>query len=364
MELHESSFNTTSSNSQSYNVTKKAFGLFLGSLLLVALITHARQSDWNTVIIMGALIVLALFISFIQEKHARELPELAKKMGNLSCTIMRDGKHMIVGAAALRIGDSIYANPDAQNTESLGFVVEHDQSLHSAYTINNSMRYFSYSWDDYALEQVRFSMRKATQGMNYFFTCVYAQIGIIMSSLLFGLPELFTLYQLFVLSGVTLIFLQILLSTAFSYPIPLHAKKMFIIHGGITLSLYEIVCDALLVMSAVLLIFCANYKDDLAYARTMALMTFMLLQLYHAWHYRAMIIAFQQKNGIRPLFLMMAATGILVCLGAALLYTPFEPTIFKTVSLGLNDWRIIFMIVLPIIILEKIRKCVVSKFWK
>lgn len=315
MELHESSSNHNHTIAHSYDVAKNALRLFFCMWFVALGMAYAQHADLGSVMTIGVIIALVLCMSIIQEKNAYAL----------LATIQEKESHNLADQADWQVVD---------------------------YAPSNTVRSSFYSWTDYVIEQTRFTMRKAEQSMRYLFSYVCAQISIMIGAVLLGLPELFTVSHLILLTGITIIFLQPILGTRFVYPLPSHSKRLFIMQSGMSISMFSIVYNAIPMVLSALLIFYANYKDDLAYACTMALVTWIVFQAYHAWNCRRAMIAFHdtRKTATLTAFIGIVAMAIMMCI--ATLYTACAHGLLRTVPLGFADWKIIFSVVIPMLIIE------------
>ena len=112
-----------------------------------------------------------------------------------------------------------------------------------------------------------------------------------------------------------------------------------------------------------LVIFLLYYQTNLAYARTMTLITMAMYQWFNAWNCRSTtrslfsIGLFSNKG----LIIVMA---LVLALQSAIVYVPFMRYIFKTIPLSAHDWIIVIAISAPIIIIEEIRKIIARRWYK
>jgi P-type Ca2+ transporter type 2C len=111
-----------------------------------------------------------------------------------------------------------------------------------------------------------------------------------------------------------------------------------------------------------LIIFLIYYQTDLAYARTMTLITMAMYQWFNAWNCRS------ETRSLFSLGLftnkwLIAVMALVLALQSAIVYLPFMRHIFKTVPLTLHDWLIVIAATAPIIILEEIRKAIASRYY-
>jgi Ca2+-transporting ATPase len=111
-----------------------------------------------------------------------------------------------------------------------------------------------------------------------------------------------------------------------------------------------------------LALFLIYYKTDLAYARTMTLITMAMYQWFNAWNCRSATrslfsIGFFSNKGL------IAVMALVLALQSAIVYVPFMRYIFKTVPLSGHDWIIIIAMTAPIIIMEEIRKAIARRWY-
>lgn len=102
-------------------------------------------------------------------------------------------------------------------------------------------------------------------------------------------------------------------------------------------------------------IFMHYYRIDIAFARTMALMSMAMFQWFNAWNCRS------EKQSIFALGVfsnpwLIAATIFVLLLQFSIIYVPVLQAIFKTVPLSIYDWIIICSVSSSIILCEELRK--------
>lgn len=107
-------------------------------------------------------------------------------------------------------------------------------------------------------------------------------------------------------------------------------------------------------------IFLMTYTTDIAYARTMTLITMAMFQWFNAWNCRSNKQSLFSIGLLTNKWLLMATSFVFI-LQIGVVYAPFLQKIFKTVPLTLIDWIIIMSISLPIILIEEIRKHIVRR---
>jgi Ca2+-transporting ATPase len=102
-------------------------------------------------------------------------------------------------------------------------------------------------------------------------------------------------------------------------------------------------------------IFMHYYRINIAFARTMALMSMAMFQWFNAWNCRS------EKQSIFALGILsnpwlIAATIFVLLLQLSIIYVPGLQAIFKTVPLSIHDWIIICSVSSSIILCEELRK--------
>jgi len=110
-----------------------------------------------------------------------------------------------------------------------------------------------------------------------------------------------------------------------------------------------------------LIIFLTYYKTDLAYARTMTLITMAMYQWFNAWNCRSTTKSLFSL-GLFTNKVLIAVMALVLALQSAIVYVPFMRHIFKTVPLTMHDWIIIITITSPMIIIEEIRKFIANRW--
>lgn len=104
-----------------------------------------------------------------------------------------------------------------------------------------------------------------------------------------------------------------------------------------------------------LAVFMHYYHDNIAHARTMALMTMAMFQWFNAWNCRS------ERQSIVALGLfsnpwLIAGTLFVLFLQLIIVYVPCMQTIFKTIPLSLHDWVVICAVSSSIVLFEELRK--------
>lgn len=213
-----------------------------------------------------------------------------------------------------------------------------------------------------AIEQGRHIFYTLRRVVLYFFATNLAEILIVLFALSLKLPVPITAAQILWLNLVTDGFLDVALSMEPEEKNLLDkkwlARKMRLVDGSL---LAKTLFMAVPMAVGSLLVFCANYTIDLAYARTMTLLTMAMYQWFNAWNCRSEQLSIMQSGLFSNRWLLLATTFVLL-LQIMLIYAPFMHAIFKTEPLTWHDWRIVLGITFPIIILEEVRKFVIRKW--
>lgn len=102
------------------------------------------------------------------------------------------------------------------------------------------------------------------------------------------------------------------------------------------------------------------HDDNLAYARTMTLVTMAMFQWFNAWNCRSERLSLFQL-GLFTNFWLIVATIFVFSLQIALVYLPVLQNIFNTVPISFFDWIIIIVLSSSVLIFEELRKLLVRK---
>jgi len=218
-----------------------------------------------------------------------------------------------------------------------------------------------------AIEQGRHIFYTLRRVILYFFATNMGEILIILFALILSIfysnfPLPITAAQILWLNFVTDGFLDVALSTE-----PMEKdilskqwlkKKLRLIDKDI---LFKMIYMAIPMAIGSLWVFARYYRTNLAYARTMTLITMAMFQWFNAWNCRSEQHSIFHLGWCSNRWLV-GATLFVLMLQFAVVELPIMQHIFKTVPLLLSDWLLVFFISSSIIILEEIRKKVV-KVW-
>ncbi len=201
----------------------------------------------------------------------------------------------------------------------------------------------------------------------YFFSTNMAEILIILCALLLSiyyprLPLPITAAQILWLNFVTDGFLDVALSTEPIEPDILANRrlkqKLRLIDGGM---LFKMVYMAVPMAIGSMWVFMNYYKDGLALARTMTLITMAMFQWFNAWNCRS-----EERSIFRVGWFsnrwLIGATIFVLLLQFAVVNVPFMRALFKTVPLSVSDWAIAIGVSSSIIFIEELRKAIVRKW--
>lgn len=106
-----------------------------------------------------------------------------------------------------------------------------------------------------------------------------------------------------------------------------------------------------------LILFKGYFETDLTKAWTISLTTLAVFQWFNAWNCRSGHESIFTLNPFGNKFLL-AATGLVISLHLAVIYTPFLQTVMRTAPLLLSEWLIIISLALSVVLIEEIRKMV------
>ena len=221
----------------------------------------------------------------------------------------------------------------------------------------------------HAIEQGRHIFYTLKRIILYFFSTNMGEILIILFALLMSLftgtdlPLPITAVQILWLNLVTDGFLDVGLSMEPKESGLLNhlwlEKKEQLIDGALLLKMLFM---AIPMGIGSLIIFLTYYHHNLAYARTMTLITMAMYQWFNAWNCRSTTQSLL-SIGLFSNRWLIAIMILVVSLQSAIVYVPFMRYIFKTTPLILNDWIIIIALTAPIIILEEIRKAIARRWY-
>jgi P-type Ca2+ transporter type 2C len=220
-----------------------------------------------------------------------------------------------------------------------------------------------------AIEQGRHIFYTLKRIILYFFSTNMGEILIVLFAFLVSLfskidlPLPITAVQILWLNLVTDGFLDVGLAMEPKEPALLQQswleKKQRLIDGALLL---KTLFMAIPMGIGSLIIFLVYYKTDLAYARTMTLITMAMYQWFNAWNCRSATRSLFSIGLWTNTWLIVVMIFVAV-LQSVIVYVPFMRYIFKTVPLSGYDWIIIIITTAPIIIMEEIRKMVAYRWY-
>ncbi|MCX5924889.1 MAG: HAD-IC family P-type ATPase [Candidatus Dependentiae bacterium] len=109
-------------------------------------------------------------------------------------------------------------------------------------------------------------------------------------------------------------------------------------------------------------IFTFYYKENIAYAQTMTLVTMCMFQWFNAWNCRSETKSIVSV-GIFSNRWLVGATIVVLLFLCALLYVPVMQKLFKTVPLVAIDWGIAILVSFSVVVLEEGRK-MLMRSWR
>jgi Ca2+-transporting ATPase len=214
----------------------------------------------------------------------------------------------------------------------------------------------------YAIEQGRHIFYTLKRVILYFFATNLGEVFVVLGALILSLPAPILPAQILWLNLVTDGFLDIALSMepeehdTLSYNWSASCKQL--LTGQMFI---KILYMASLMGLGSLIIFYLNYQQDLAYARTMTLLTMAMFQWFNAWNCRSDYKSVFTLGVFSNRWLLLA-TSVVLGLQVAVVYMPVLQKIFKTVPISGLDWLIVFCISITVFIAEECRKLFVNKF--
>ena len=222
----------------------------------------------------------------------------------------------------------------------------------------------------HAIEQGRHIFYTLKRIILYFFSTNMGEILIVLFAFLaslttgIDLPLPITAVQILWLNLVTDGFLDVGLAMEKKESMLLQhfwlEKKQRLIDGALLL---KTLFMAIPMGIGSLIIFLTYYKIDLAYARTMTLITMAMYQWFNAWNCRSATRSLFSLGLFTNKWLIVVMAFV-AALQSAIVYVPFMRHIFKTVPLSKHDWIIVIAISAPIIIIEEIRKFIARTWYK
>lgn len=214
----------------------------------------------------------------------------------------------------------------------------------------------------YAIEQGRHIFYTLKRVILYFFATNLGEVFVVLGALVLNLPVPILPAQILWLNLVTDGFLDIALSMepeeheTLVYNWTASCKQLLTRQMG-----FKILYMASLMGLGSLIIFYLTYQQNLAYARTMTLLTMAMFQWFNAWNCRS-----DYKSvftlGIFSNRWLLLATSVVLGLQVTVVYLPVLQKIFKTVPISGFDWLIVLGISLTVFIAEECRKLFVNKF--
>jgi Ca2+-transporting ATPase len=128
-------------------------------------------------------------------------------------------------------------------------------------------------------------------------------------------------------------------------------KKYTLMYGR---DWFRTILTAITMATVTVIFFMFNLRISIEYALTMSLALLAIMQWYSIFNVRSekrSILVMSKMNWYLVVALIMT-----LILQAIVVYVPFMQNIFHTISIGVNDWIIIFVLGFSVVIVEEIRK--------
>ena len=190
----------------------------------------------------------------------------------------------------------------------------------------------------------------------YLFSTSIGEVLVIAGALVLGYPLPLLASQIIWLNFVTDGFLDVALAMEPKEKGLMQGKferpKKWIVDGLMAQRMFFM---ALPMAIGTLYLFKGYFETDITKALTISLTTLAVFQWFNAWNCRSESKSIFQMNPFSNKFIV-GATGIVIFLQFAALYTPFLQKILHTTPLSLSEWLIIIPVASSIILVEEIRK--------
>lgn len=190
----------------------------------------------------------------------------------------------------------------------------------------------------------------------YLFSTSTGEVLVIAGALVLGYPLPLLAAQIIWLNFVTDGFLDVALAMEPKEKGLMQGKferpKKWIVDGLMAQRMFLM---ALPMAIGTLYLFKGYFEIDITKAWTISLTTLAVFQWFNAWNCKSESKSIFQMNPFSNKFLV-GATGIVIFLQFAALYTPFLQKILHTTPLSISEWLVIVPIASSIILVEEIRK--------
>ncbi len=207
-----------------------------------------------------------------------------------------------------------------------------------------------------AIEEGRSIYKTIKKVVLYLFSTGIGEVLIISAALVMRIPVPILPAQIIWLNFVTDGFLDValgmepkeegLLTKKFSKP------KKYLIDKFMSLRIFLMGSTMAI---GTIFIFLPRYQQDFYHALTMSFTAMAIFQWFNAWNCRSDEKSIFQVNPFSNKFLLVA-TPTVVILQLFAIYNPFMQKVLTTTPLNLNDWILIIMVVLSIVLVEETRK--------
>jgi calcium-translocating P-type ATPase len=210
------------------------------------------------------------------------------------------------------------------------------------------------------IEQGRHIFYTLRRVILYFFATNFGEILVVLFALVLNIPLPITAAQILWLNLVTDGFLDMALTMEPQEKGLLQQQwiqKARLVNTGL---IVKMIYMAIPMGIGSLYVFSLYYQQNLAYARSVTLLTMAMFQWFNAWNCRSETKSVFQSGLFSNYWLLIAIVGVFL-LQILLIYAPFMHVIFDTVPLQLSDWVLVFGVSSSLFIIEEIRKLIVRK---
>jgi len=206
------------------------------------------------------------------------------------------------------------------------------------------------------VEEGRNIYRTIKRVILYLFSTSFGEVLVISGAIFLGFPLPILVVQILWLNLVTDGFLDMALAMEPKRAGLLakkYVKKEYVLLDNLMIK--RIFFMAIPMAMGTLFVFSQYYNNDLQKAWTASLTVLAVFQWFNAWNCRSHLFSIFSINPFSNKFLV-GATGVVIGLHFLALYNPFFQKILRTVPLSWEDWALIVMVAMSILVVEEIRK--------
>lgn len=207
-----------------------------------------------------------------------------------------------------------------------------------------------------AIEEGRGIYMNIKKVVLYLFSTGLGEVFVITGALFLGLPLPIVAAQIiwlnFVTDGLQDMSLAMEPKEAGLLKRGVNRPNRYLVDG---LMVKRIIIMALPMLIGTLFVFNLYYEADIVKGWTMTLTTLAVFQWFNAWNVRSDYKSIFRMNPLSNKYLV-AATGAVIILQMAAVYTPFLQSILHTTAISANDWILAISVASSIIFVEELRK--------